>query len=53
MVGVYGSGKANALLNLMNHESDIDEVYLYAKDPGKAKYHFLINKWESTGLKAC
>ena len=44
MVGVYGSGKTNALLNLMNHESDIDEVYLYAKDPGKAKYHFLINK---------
>ena len=26
-------------------------MYLYAKDPYKAKYRFLINKRESTGLK--
>ena len=26
-------------------------MYLYAKDPHKAKYHFLIRKPESTGLK--
>ena len=25
--------KTNALLNLRNHEADIDKVYLYAKDP--------------------
>ena len=30
---------------------DIDEIYSYAKDPFKAKYQFLINKRESTGLK--
>ena len=39
------------LLNLINNQSDIDEIYLYAKDPFDAKYQFLINKRESTGLK--
>ena len=32
------SGKTNALLNLINHEPDIDKIYLYAKDPFEAKY---------------
>ena len=41
----------NALLNLVNKQSDIDKIYLYAKDPYKAKYQFLINKRESIGLK--
>ena len=27
-----GSGKINAKLNLINHEPDIDEIYLQAKD---------------------
>ena len=27
-----GSGKTNALLNLINHKTDIDKIYLYAKD---------------------
>ena len=39
------------LLNLINNQSDIDKIYLYAKDPYEAKYQFLINKRESTGLK--
>ena len=51
IVGGSGSGKTNALLNLINHEPDIDKIYLYAKDPYEAKYQFLINKRESTGLK--
>ena len=51
MVGGSGSGKTNALLNLINHEPDIDKIYLYAKDPYEAKYQLLINKRESTGLK--
>ena len=46
-----GSGKANALLNLINNQSDIDKVYLYAKDQYEAKYQFLINKSEKVGLK--
>ena len=45
-----GSGKTNALLNLINNQPDIDKIYLYAKDPYEAKYQFLINKRESTGL---
>ena len=31
IIGGSGSGKTNALLNLINHEPDIDEIYLYAK----------------------
>ena len=46
-----GSGKTNALLNLINNQPDIDKIYLYAKDPYETKYQFLINKRESTGLK--
>ena len=42
MIGGSGSGKANALLNLINNEPDIEKNYLYAKDPYEAKYHFLI-----------
>ena len=51
IVGGSGSGKTNALLNLINNQPDIDKIYLYAKDPHEAKYQFLINKRESTGLK--
>ena len=39
-----GSGKSNALLNLLNHEPDIDNIYLHAKDPYEIKYQLLINK---------
>ena len=46
-----GSAKTNALLNLINHEPDIHKIYLYAKYPYEAKYQFLINKRESTGLE--
>ena len=39
------------LFNLINHQPDIEKVYLYVKDPIEAKYQFLINEWESTSLK--
>ena len=42
--------KKKALLNLINNQSDIDKIYLYAKDPYEAKYQYLINKRESIGL---
>ena len=29
----FGSGKTISLLNLTNHQSDIDKSNLYAKDP--------------------
>ena len=32
IVGASGSGKTNTLLNLINNQPDIDEIYLYAKD---------------------
>ena len=38
------------MLNLINHEPDIDKICLYAEDPYEAKYNLLINKRESTGL---
>ena len=33
IVGGSGSGKTNALLNLINNQPDIYKIYLYAKDP--------------------
>ena len=51
VIGGCGSGKANSLINLTNQQLDIDKMYLYAKDPYEAKYQFLINERESTGLK--
>ena len=50
IVGGSGSGKTNALLNLINNQPDIDQIYLYAKDPCEAKYQYLINKREKKGL---
>ena len=51
IIGGSGTGKTNALLNLINNQPDTDKIYLYAKDPYEAKYQFLINKRESTRLK--
>ena len=48
---IRGSGKANSLFSLINQLPDIDKIYLYPKDPYEAKYQFLVNKRESTGLK--
>ena len=38
IIGGWGSGKTNALLNLINNQPDIDKISLYAKDPYEAKY---------------
>ena len=35
--GGSGSGKTNSLFTLINHQPDIDNIYLYAKDPYEAK----------------
>ena len=51
IVGGSGSGKTNALLNLIYHEPDIDQFFLYAKDLYEAKYQLLIDKTESTDIK--
>ena len=44
ITGGAGSGKANALLNLINHKPDLDKKKLYAKDSYEAKYQLLIDK---------
>ena len=51
IIGDSGSGKTNSLFNFISHPPHIDKICLYAKDPYEAKYRFLINKRESTGLK--
>ena len=50
-VGKSGSGKTNAVLNLINHQPEIDKIFLYVKDPYKLKYQYLISKVEEVGLK--
>ena len=51
IIGGSGSGKTNALLNLINNQPNIDKIYLYAKNPYEAKYQYFINKREQVGLK--
>ena len=37
-----GSGKTNALIDLINEQHDIDKIYLYARDLSESKYEYLI-----------
>ena len=51
IIGGSGSGKTNALLNLIKEQDHIDKTYLYAKDLSEPKYDFLIKKSEHVGTK--
>ena len=51
IIGGSGSGKTNALLNLIKEQDDIDKIYLYAKDLSEPKYEFLIKKRKDVGTK--
>ena len=51
IIGGSGTGKTNALLNLINNQQNIDKIYLYVKDPYEDKYQYLINKRKGVGLK--
>ena len=51
IIGPSGSGKTNILLHLINNLHPIDKIYLYEKDIHEAKYEYLINKIEQTGIK--
>ena len=53
IIGGSGSGKTNALLNLIKEQDDIDKIYLYAKDLSEPKYEFLIKKHKDVGIKYC
>ena len=50
IIGGSGSGKTNALLNLIKEQDDIDKIYLYAKDLSEPKYEYLIKKRENAGI---
>ena len=54
IIGPSGSGKANALFNLIQKQvngAPIDKIYLYAKDLSKPKYQFLIKNLKIQELK--
>ena len=51
IIGGSGSGKADALSNLLNNQPGSDKIYLYAKDPYEAKYWYLINSLEDAGIR--
>ena len=52
ITGGSGSGKANAILNLIKHQRrDIDKIYLYVKDPFESKYQLLVKGREQVGIK--
>ena len=51
IIGGSGSGKTNALVNLINEQDDIDKIYLYAKDLSESKYEYLIKKHENAAIK--
>ena len=53
LIGSSGSGKTNALLNLIQKDNNnfIDKIYLYAKDLEEPKYQLLIEKRENAGIK--
>ena len=54
--GGSGSGKTNALINLIKQQNNDDnnivyKIYLYVKDPNKAKYQYVIKKYEEIRLE--
>ena len=51
IIGGFGSGKTNALINLINEQDDIDKIYLYTKDLSEPKYEFLIKNCKNVGIK--
>ena len=51
IIGGSGSGKTNALLNLIKEQDGIDKIYMYAKDLSDPKYEFSIKEHEDAGIK--
>ena len=50
IIGGSGPGETNLLLNLIENQPYIDQIYLFAKDPYEAKYQYLISKRENVGI---
>ena len=53
IIGGSGSGKTNALLNLINEQDDMDKTDFDAKDLSEPKYEFLIKKRKNVRIKHC
>ena len=54
IIGGSGSGKTNALLNLIkeqDYHDVIDKMYLYARDLSEPNYQFFIKKRKNAGIK--
>ena len=51
IIGGSGSGKTNALINLINEQNNIDKIYLHVRDLLESKYEYLIKKREDLGIK--
>ena len=51
ITGGSASGKTNTLLNLINEQHDIDNIYFYARDLNEPKLKILIKKRQDTGIK--
>ena len=39
---IIGDSRSNPLFNLINQQTDIDKIYLYAKDPHEADTYFFF-----------
>ena len=50
IIGGSGSGKINALLNVINNQPNIDKIYFYAEGSYEAKYQYSINIREKVRL---
>ena len=53
IIGGFGYGKTNVLLNLIKKQDDgyIDKIYLYVRDLNEPKHQYLIKKREKMVLK--
>ena len=51
IIGGSGSGKTNALLNLIDEQNNMDKIYLYAKELSDPNYEYLIKKRKKIGIK--
>ena len=52
IIGGSASGKTNVLLNLIKHqEADIENNYLYVKDPFESRYQLFITGQKKGKLK--
>ena len=52
IIGGFGSGKTNVLLNVISEQNDVDKIYLHAKGLSEPKYEFSIKKHKYARIKS-